>query len=82
MTAYEYQQPWRRRQSGPYAANAVTSPNLAKTVVVVAAVLGSESAEGVVTSSLVTRGTRASRPAKYGRSPRELAVDSQTRLND
>ena len=65
-----------------YAANVVASGNLGKVVVVVAAVPGSETAEVLVTPSSVTRGTRAYRAAKHGYSPRELVVDSQTRLTD
>ena len=76
MLTYKYQQP------RPYAANAGPSRNLGKAVVVVAAVLGSETVEAVVTPSLITHGTKASGSAKHGRSPRELAADSRTRLND
>ena len=77
---YTHQQP-RRRPQVPYAPNVAPSRNLGKVVVVVAAVLGPETVEVLVTPNLVTRGTRASRSAKHGRSPRELLGDSQTRLN-
>ena len=79
---HKYHQPRpRRRPSGPNAANAAPLRNLGKAVAVVAAVLGPETADVLVTS-LITRGTKASRSAKYVRNPRELAADSQTRLND
>ena len=78
----KHQQPPRRRRPDQYAANAASLGNLGKAVVVVAAVLGSETAEVLVMPSSVTRGTKASRSAKHGHSPRELATDSQTRLND
>ena len=68
--------------SSPYAANVAASGNLGKAVVVLAAVPGSETVEALVTPSVVTRGTRAYKSAKHGRSPRELAPDSQTRLTD
>ena len=57
--------------SSPYAANVAASENLGKLVAVLAVVLGSESAEVLVTPSFVTRGTRASRPAKHGHSLRQ-----------
>ena len=79
---YKSQPRLRRRASGPYAASAAPLGNPGKAVVVVTEVLGSGTAEGLVTPSLITRGTRASRSAKHGRGPRELAADSQTRLND
>ena len=64
----EHQQP-RRRPSVPYVSNAAPSRNLGKAVVAVAEVLGSETAEVLVTQkAVVTRGTRASGPAKHGRS--------------
>ena len=82
MITYKYQQQKSRprRPSGPCAANAALSKNLGKAVVVVAAVLGSEIADALTMSSSVTRGTRASGPAKHGDSPKELAPDRQTRL--
>ena len=76
----KYYQSRRRRPLSPYAINVAPSRNLEKAVVVVAAVLGSETVEVPATPSSVTRGTRASGSAKHGRSPRELAADSQTRL--
>ena len=69
MFTYAHQQP-RRRPSVPYAPNAALSRNPGKIVAVVAVVLGSETAEGMGTLSLITRGTRASRPAKHWGSPR------------
>ena len=60
----------RRRPSVQYAPNAASSRNLGKAVVVVAAVLGSETAEVLVTQNSVARGTRASRPAQHSLSPR------------
>ena len=39
-------------------------------------------AEPLVTASLITRGTRVSRPVKHGRSPRQPLTDSQTLLNN
>ena len=66
----KHQQPPRRLQpSVRYAANAASSRNLGKAVVAVAAVLGSETAEVLVTPSLITRGTRASGYAKDDCSP-------------
>ena len=66
-TTLTHQQP-RQRSPVLYAPNAAPSGNLAKPVVAVAAVLGSETAEVLVTQNVVTRGTRASGPAKHGRS--------------
>ena len=76
------QQPGRLQSSVPYVANVELSGNLVRAVVVVAAVLGSDTAEALGTPRTVTRGTRGSRSAKYGRSLRELAASSQTRLKD
>ena len=81
MPTCKYQQS-RRRPSGPYATNVAKSQNPGKAVVVVAAVLGPETAEMLGTSGSITRGTKASRSAKHGLSPRELAADSQSRLNN
>ena len=81
MPTYTHEQS-RRRQSVWYAADAASSRNPGKTVVALAVVLGSETAEVLVTSSSVTLGTRAFRCVKHGRSPRELAADSQTRLKE
>ena len=75
MLTYEHLQP-RRRQAYPHAPNAVLSENPARLVVAVAAVLGSETAEVLVTQKFITRGTRASRPAKHGRSPRDPSASS------
>ena len=64
----EHQQS-RRRQLVPHALNVAPSRNLGKAVVAVAAVLGLETAEVLVTQKkLVTPGMRASRPAKQRRS--------------
>ena len=64
ILAYERQQ-LRRRQADPCAQTAVPSTNLARLVVVVLAVLGSETAEVLVTENFVTRGTRALWFAKH-----------------
>ena len=82
MLTCKYQQSRLRWSPSPYAANAAASGNLGKAVVVVAAVPGSEIVELLVTPSAATRGTKASKSAKHGRSPRELTTDSQTRPND
>ena len=66
----------RRRSSVPYVANAAPSRNLAKAVVVVAEVLGSEIAEALVTQNFVTRGTRVSRLANHVHSPRQSLVSA------
>ena len=72
----------RRRQSVWYATNAAPSRNLGKSVVVVAVVLGSDTAEVPITPIFIARGTRASRPAKHGRSSRrQPSADRQTRFN-
>ena len=77
----KYQQT-RRRSPVLLAQDAAPSGNLAKAVVVAAEVLGSKTVEVPVTPSSVTRGTRAFRYAAHGHSPKELAGDSPTRLND
>ena len=82
ILTYKYQQSHRRRPSGLNASNAVPLGNLGNAVVVVAAVLGLETAAMLATPSSVTLGTTAFRSANSGRSPRELAAESQTRLND
>ena len=65
----QYQQPRRRRTtSDPHAADVASSRNPGKLAVAVAAVLGSGTAEVPVTQKAITRGTRASGPAKQGRS--------------
>ena len=69
------------RASVPYAANAAYSRNLANEVVAVAVVLGLETVDAMVIQSFVTRGTRASKLAKRGRTSREPAANSQTLLN-
>ena len=56
------------------------SRNPAKLVVVVAAVLGSETVEVLGTPNSVTRGTRASRSVKHEHSPRELVAECCLRL--
>ena len=65
---FEHQQPQRRRPSVTYVPNVAPSRDLVKAVVAVAVVLGSETAEVLVTQNFVIRGTRASRSAKHGRS--------------
>ena len=65
----------------PYAPNVAPSTNQTKVVVAVAEVLGSKTAEVLVTQNLITRGTRASRPAKHDCSLRQPAVNSQTLPN-
>ena len=70
----------RRRSAFPYASDAVSSRNLAKPVVAVTAVLGTETAELQATRNFLTRGPRASRRAKHGRSPREASAGSQRLL--
>ena len=64
----EPQQP-RRQPPVPFVANVSPSRNPAKTVVVAAAVLGSETAGVLVTQDFSTRGTRACRSAKHGHDP-------------
>ena len=54
-----------------YAPNAALSRNPAKTVVAVAGVLGSKTAELLATLRLLTHGTRVFRPAKQGYTPRQ-----------
>ena len=71
MLTHDQQQLLRRQASVPYVPNAAPSRNLAKAVVVVAEVLGSEIAEALVTQNFVTRGTRAFGLAKHGRSLRQ-----------
>ena len=68
MLTYQYQQPTQRRTSVPYVANAAASRNPAELVVAVTAVLGLETAQVLLTQIFITRGTRAYRPAKHGRS--------------
>ena len=51
-----------------HVSNVALSKNPAKLVAVVVGVLGLETVEVVATPSLVTRGLRASGPAKHGRS--------------
>ena len=54
------------RQSDRYASNAALILTLKNPVVVAVAVLGSETAEALGTQRLITRGTRACRPAVHG----------------
>ena len=65
ILAFEHQQP-RRRQTDQCAQTAAPSENLARLVVVVVAVLGSETAGILVTENFATRGTKACWPAKHG----------------
>ena len=58
------------------APNVASSRNLGKLVVAVAAVLGSNNADMLVTPSLVTRGMKASRFAQHKRSPREALANN------
>jgi len=64
-----------------YAPNAASLQNLVKSVAAVAVVLGPETAEALLTPSFITRGTRASRPAKHWRSPSQPSTDCQMWLN-
>ena len=64
MPTYHEHQQSRRRQASPHAPNVVPSGDPARQVVAVAAVLGSETAEVLVTENLVTRGPKASWRAK------------------
>ena len=66
-TQYTHQQ-LRRLPSVQYAPNVAPSRNPGKQVVVVAAVLGLGTAEVLGTRNFFTRGTKAPRPAKHGRS--------------
>ena len=75
----KYQQS-RRRQSFLHAPSAVPSRNLAKSVVAVAVVLGSKTAEVLVAQTSITRGSRASRPAQHGRGPNQPSVNRPTPL--
>ena len=61
------QQP-RQSLPVPFAPHVSPFVNPAKGVAVVAVALGSEAAEVLITQNVVTRGTRASGPAKYGHS--------------
>ena len=65
-----------RRQSVLHAPNAASQRNPAKSVVAVAVVLGSETAEVVVTPSLVTRGTMACSRAEHGQNRRQSSSSS------
>ena len=77
MTTYKHQSS-PQRSPVPYAPNAAPSENLAKAVVAVTEVLGSKTAEVQVTQTLITRGMRALRRAKHGRSPRQPSASRQT----
>ena len=58
------------------------SENLGKAVVAVTEVLGIKAAEVLVTQSFTIRGTRVSRPAKHGYSPRQpLVINEKTVTN-
>ena len=73
---YIHEQP-RRQRLVWYVPNAAPSRNLEKSVAVVAVVLGSETAEVLITPIFITRGTRASRPANPGRgSSRRPSTDN------
>ena len=60
--------------------NVVSSKNLTKLVVAVAVVLGSEIVEVLVMQNFFTHGTRESRPAKHGHSPRQSSSNIQMLL--
>ena len=73
-----------RRRESPYACAQDAGPwgNLAERVVVLAEVLGLILVEMTVTKTLITRGSRVSRPAQTSRCrPRELLVLKRTPLN-
>ena len=70
-TPHSNMQQLRRRPSVPFAPHVPPSVNPAKPVAVVVVALGSEGAEVLATGRLITRGTRASGPAKRGASPRQ-----------
>ena len=72
MPPYKYQHNTWQRRSVPHALNAAPLKNLAKELVVVAVVRGSETAEVLATQNLITLGTRAFRRAKYDRSSKLL----------
>ena len=81
MPMSQHQQP-RRRSSAPRVPNAAPSVKPEKSVVAVAEVLGSATAEVLGTRNPITRGTRASGYAKHGRSPRQpSANNSRTLVN-
>ena len=67
-----------RPPSVPCVPNAAPSGNLVKTVVAVATVLGSETAELLGMQNSVSRGTGASRLAKHGRGWRQSGVNNHT----
>ena len=76
ITQCEHLQSPPRQKSVPLVPHAAPSRNLGKAVVVVAEVLGLETAEVVVTPTLVTRGPRASGPAEHGSSPSQSLANS------
>ena len=61
----------RRLSASPHAPDAAPSRNLVKTVVAVAAVLGSKTVEVLVTQNFSTHGMRVSRLAKHDHNPRQ-----------
>ena len=72
----EHQQT-RRRESALYALNADQSINLARVVVVVAAVLGSKTVDLVVTQNFITHGMRAFKSAqRHGGSSKQSSASS------
>ena len=71
----------RRRPSLLFAPDAASSRNLGKRAAAVKVALGSATVERLVTANVVTRGTRASRPAPHCRSPTQSSADSQRRLD-
>ena len=68
--------PRQTRRLSPflYASDAAPSRNLAKGVVVVLELLGSKSAEVLVTQNFTTRGPRVSRPVKHDHSPSQSSA--------
>ena len=70
-----------RQLSVLHVPNAAASKNSAKVVVVVAGVLGLETAGVVVTQTLITLGPRASGSAKHGQSRRQSLVNGHTLPN-
>ena len=78
IPTHKHQQTQRRRPSAPCAPDVGPSGNQAKGVAAVSVALGSESVAVLATPSSATRGTRASRSAKHGLSPREPVGRSHT----
>ena len=77
MPTYKHQHS-RLRPSAPHALNAASSGNPGKSVVAVAAALGSETAEVLGTQNFFIRGTRAFGPVQHAHSPRQPSASSRT----